>query len=179
LCGCCAGRPVSFHDTVPLTLVPPRHPLERGWRHSQKGYDHLLYTHRGRRRDVRPAGWVSPVTSGLVRPSPRHCAAIPGTTASSLALWEPRSTAHCHTRRCAASDLLSADPSNRRTDDDQARAPATTLEAAPGRAQDPRRCPPEARFAWTTVNSTTLCIMLPHVALRTVRHDCKPPPLGL
>jgi hypothetical protein len=29
---CCVGRPVSFHDTVPPTPVPPPcRPLERGW----------------------------------------------------------------------------------------------------------------------------------------------------
>jgi hypothetical protein len=39
--------------------------------------------------------------------------------------------------------------------------------------------PAEARFVRTTVNSTTLCAMLPHVALRAAWHDCKPPPFGL
>jgi hypothetical protein len=44
----CVGRPVSFHNTVPPAHVPPpRRPLERGRRHPQKGYDHLLCTRRG------------------------------------------------------------------------------------------------------------------------------------
>jgi hypothetical protein len=42
----------------------------------------------------------------------------------------------------------------------------------------PDDAPPEARFARTAVYSTTLCTILLHV-IRTVRHDCKPPPLGL
>jgi hypothetical protein len=73
LCGCCAGRPVSFNDTVPPTPVPPpRRPLERGRRHPREGYGHLLCTRRGRRRDVTLVGHVSPVA----RPSPSLCDAV-------------------------------------------------------------------------------------------------------
>jgi hypothetical protein len=111
---------------------------------------------------------------------PHHCAAIPGTAASSPALWEPNTTGHRHARRCAASGLPSAEPSSQCTDGDQTRSSrAATLEAAPRRAQDSPRHLPEARFVRTTVNSTTLCAMPPYVALRVVRCDCKPPPLGL
>jgi hypothetical protein len=124
LCGYCAGRPMSFLDTMPPTPVhPSRRPLERGQRHPRKGYDHLLHAHRGRRHDVRPAG-----TSSLSPPAlcghPRHCAAIPGTAASSPALWESRSTGRHHAHRCAAPGLPSAQPSNQCTDDDQYRSPA-------------------------------------------------------
>jgi hypothetical protein len=38
--------------------------------------------------------------------------------------------------------------------------------------------PPEARFARTTIHYVALYTIPPHVA-RTVRHDCKLPPLGL
>jgi hypothetical protein len=62
-----AGRPVSFHDTVPPTPVPlPRRPLGRGRWNPRKGYDHLPRIRLGRRREVRPAERVSSVTFGLV-----------------------------------------------------------------------------------------------------------------
>jgi hypothetical protein len=54
---------------------------------------------------------------------PRHCAVIPSTATSSPALWEPRSTGRRHAHCCAASTLLSAEPSSRRTDGDQVRVP--------------------------------------------------------
>jgi hypothetical protein len=101
-------------------------------------------------------------------------------TTSSPALWEPKTTGHRHARRCAASGLPSSERSSRRTDGDQTRSSRTaTLEAAPGQAQDSPRHPLEARFVRATVNSTTLCTMLPYVALRAMRCDCQPPPLGL
>jgi hypothetical protein len=37
---------------------------------------------------------------------------------------------------------------------------------------------PEARFARTAITSAALYTIPPHVA-RTMRHDCKLPPLGL
>jgi hypothetical protein len=123
---------------------------------------------------------ASPQSPPALCDQPRHRAAIPDASTSSPALWEPRSTGHRHADRCAASGLPSAEPSNQRTDGNQTRSShATTLEAAPGRAQDSPRRLPEARFARTTINSTTLCAMPPYVALRALRHDCKPPPLGL
>jgi hypothetical protein len=97
---------------------------------------------------------------------PRHYAAIPGTAASSPALWEAETTGHRHARRCAASGPPSAQPSSRRTDGDQTRSShVATLEAAPGQAQDLPRRPPEARLSRTTINSTTLCAVPPYVAL--------------
>jgi hypothetical protein len=89
LCGCCARRPVSFHDTVPPTPVPPpRRPLERGWRHPRKRYGHLLRTGSGRRRDIRPAGHVFPVTSALCG-HPRHCSVIPNTAETQVDRTSP------------------------------------------------------------------------------------------
>jgi hypothetical protein len=90
---------------------------------------------------------------------PRHCAAIPGTAASSPALWEPRTTGHLHARCCAASGPLSAQPSSRRTDGDQTRSShVATLEAlldkhktchdtrpkraSPGQPSTPQHCVP-------------------------------------
>jgi hypothetical protein len=69
----------------------------------------------------RPVSFL--VTSGPVRPSPPLCH-LPGTAASSPALWESRSTGRHHAHRCAAPGLPSAQPSNQRTDDDKSRAPA-------------------------------------------------------
>jgi hypothetical protein len=83
LCGhprCCAGavREGWCHS---VTL---RHPLSYLLHAApSKEDDHLLCTCRGRHRDVRPAGRVSPVTSGPTLPSPplchhrRHCSIIP------------------------------------------------------------------------------------------------------
>jgi hypothetical protein len=97
---------------------------------------------------------------------PRHCAAILGTAASSLALWKPETMGHHHTRRCTSSDPPPAQPSRRHADGDRTRSSrTTTLEAAPGQSQDSPRRRPEARFSRTTINSTTLCAMPPYVAL--------------
>jgi hypothetical protein len=123
---------------------------------------------------------VSPPSLLALCEHPCHCATIPGTAASSPALWEPGVTRHHHTRCYASSGLPSAEPSSQRTDGDQTRSShAATLEAAPGRVQDLPRCPPGARFARTTINSMTLSAMPPYVALRAMQHDCKPPPLAL
>jgi hypothetical protein len=90
---CCAG----INDTVPPTPIPPPcRPLKRGRRHPRKGYGHLLCTRQGQRCGVRPAGHVSPVTSGPVWPSPplcchpRHCSVTPnivGDIATPAVVW--------------------------------------------------------------------------------------------
>jgi hypothetical protein len=97
LCGSCAVRSVSAHDTVPPSPVPPpRRPLERGWRNPRKGYDHLPRTRPGRCRDVRLAKRVPSVTFGPVRPSPslcRHpgrCSIIPSTVGTQIDLKSSR-----------------------------------------------------------------------------------------
>jgi hypothetical protein len=176
----CAGRPVSFHDTVPPTPVPPpRRPLERGRRHPRKRYDHLLCTRRGRRCDVTLAGRVFPITSGPVRPSPplcrhpRHCSVIPITVGTQVDGTSP------HPPLCSPWSSVSLALESAYGWRPSKSSSATTLEATPGQAHDPPRRPPEERFVRTTVNSTTLCTMLPHVALRSAQHDYKPPPLGL
>jgi hypothetical protein len=141
LCGCCAGRLVSFHDTVPPTPVPPpRHPLERGRWHPRKGYGYLLRPRLGRRRDVRPAERVSSITSDPVQPSPPlcrhpgHCRAIP-------ALWGSRLTGHFHAYRCAAFGLPSAKPSNWRTYGDQTKTPTLPPRSHPWTGTGPARTP--------------------------------------
>jgi hypothetical protein len=169
-----------FSDTMPpIPVPPPRRPLEGGRRHPRKGYDHLLCTHRGRRRDIRPARRVFPVTSGPVWPSPqlcrhlRHYSVIPSTVGTQIDGTSPRPPL-CGLRSSVSRVL---EPAYRRRPSKGSNA--TTLETALGRAHDPPRRLPEARFVRMTVNCMTLCAMLPHVALRAARHDCKPPPLGL
>jgi hypothetical protein len=173
------GRCHSMTLCHPLPFLLHITPLEREQRHHRKGYDHLLHACRGRRRDVRPAGCVSPVTSGLVRPflplyrHPRHCNVIPSTAGTQVDGTSPRPPL-CGLRTSvspALEPMYEHQPNKSSS--------TATLEAAPGRAQDSPGRPLEARFVRTTVDSTTLWAMLPHVPLRSTRHDYKPPPLSL
>jgi hypothetical protein len=160
--------------------------LERGlWNH-QKGYGRLPRACSRRHRDVGPGECVPFVTSSPVHPCPplwhhpRRYSAIPGTAAPSPTLWKLGMMRHRHARCCASSGLLSAEPSSWRTDGNQTGSPhSATLEATPGQIQDSPRRPSGVRFTRTTINSAKLCAMLPYVAPRVVRHDCKPSPLGL
>jgi hypothetical protein len=123
---------------------------------------------------------ASPPSPPALCGHPHHCATIPGTEEPSPALWEPKTTRRRHALCCTSSGLPSAAPPSRRTDGDQTGSShTTTLEATPWRAQDSPRRLTGARFFRLTINSTKLCAVPPHVAFRTVRHDCKPPPLGL
>jgi hypothetical protein len=164
-------RPLPYHHHVA--------PLKRGRRNPRRGYGRLPCA----RKDdaVTSDQWsVSPPSPPALCGHPCHCATIPGTAAPSPALWKPGATRHRHAHYCASSGLPSVEPSSQRTDGDQTRSShSTTLEAAPGRVQDSPRRSPGARFTRTTINSATLCAMPPYVAFRAVRHDCKPPPLGL
>jgi hypothetical protein len=122
---------------------------------------------------------ASPPSPPALSGHPRRCATVLGTAAPSPALWEPGTTRHRHARCCASFGLPSAAPSNQRTNGDQTgNSHAATLEAAPGRVQDSPRRPTGARFVRMTINSTALCPMPLYLALRTVRRDCKPPPLA-
>jgi hypothetical protein len=103
---CCVGavREGRCHSMTlyrPLPYLLYVVPLERGRWHPRKGYVHIPCARLGRCHDVRPAERVSSVISGPVRPSPSLCC-HPGCCASPSALWEPRSTGHRHTGRCAA-----------------------------------------------------------------------------
>jgi hypothetical protein len=180
LCGCCAGRSVSFHDIVSPTLVPPpRRPPRKSVAAPLKEV---------RPPTLHPSGTMSRRKAGEAGlPSHlRPCAAIPATVPPSWALQHYPITVGTHVDGTSPRPPLCGLRSSvsRALESAYGRRPskssiATTLETAPGPAQDPPRRPPEARFARTTVNSTTLCAMPPHVALRPSRHDCKPPPLGL
>jgi hypothetical protein len=151
----------QLHDTVSPTLVPPPRRTPR-------------------KRTVEPSKGVWPSAPHPPKTAPwrqisgarllHHfwlCASIPATVLPSQALWEPGTTGHRHARCCAASGPPSAQPSSRRTDGDQTRSShVATLEAAPGQAHDLPQHPPEARFSRTTINSTTLCVVPPYVALK-------------
>jgi hypothetical protein len=164
---CCAGRPVSTprHYAAHSRTASTSHPSKEDSGTLEKG------------TTICPApaqdGAVTSYQCSMSPPSlpalcghPRHCAAIPGTAASSPALWKHGTTGHRHTRRCASFDPPSAQPSSRHTDGDRTRSShTTTLEAAPGQSQDLPRRPPEVRFSGTTINSMTLCAMSPYVAL--------------
>jgi hypothetical protein len=110
----------------------------------------------------------------------RRCASITGTAAPCLTLWEPRTTRHRHTRCCAPSGLSSAAPSSQRTDGDQNGKlphsyPRIRSCAGTGLATTPDGS--EIRQDDHQLHGTVLHAAI--CSLRTVRHDCKQPPLGL
>jgi hypothetical protein len=161
---------------VPPTLVRlTRRTLERGRRSPRRGDGRLLHACLGLRRDVGPAGPVTSVAIGPVRPSPPsqhhpgHCITIPYVVGYGA-------TRRRHASCCAPYGLPSAAPSSRRTDGDSTED-FNTLPSKPllGGHRACHDAPPEARFAVTVVHSVVLCAIPPHVA-RTVRHTCKLPP---
>jgi hypothetical protein len=177
LCGKACVNSLALYRPLPYCAHVA--PLERGQRNPRKSYSRLSRARPGRRHDVGPVERVSSVTSSLVWPSlslchhPGHCSTIPGVV---KARDDETPAARC----CASYGLPSAAPSSQHTDRDRTGGShATTLKATPKRVQDSPRRLPGARFARTTVNSVTLCAMPPYVVLKNVRHDCKPPPLGL
>jgi hypothetical protein len=112
---------------------------------------------------------------------PHCCAAISSTAMPSPSLWEPRTTRHYHPRHCTPFGLLpSATPSSRCTDGDSSGRrphshPRSHSWAGSGFATTPvggeiRQDDQQLRG---TVHRTAIC------SLRTMRRDCKPPPLGL
>jgi hypothetical protein len=137
-------------------------PLKIGRRHPRKGYGHQLHTRLERRGDVRSAKRVSSITSGPVRPSPPlyrhpgHCGAIPHTVGTQVDRTSPRPPL-C-SLQCSVSQTLESVYRHRSNKSSS----ATTLEATPGRAQDPPQHLPGTRFARTVVNSSTLRAMPPH-----------------
>jgi hypothetical protein len=70
------GRCHSMTLCRPLSYFLHIAPLERGWWHPRKGYNHLPRTRPGRHRDVRLAGHIFPVTvppSQALKRHPQHC----------------------------------------------------------------------------------------------------------
>jgi hypothetical protein len=181
LCGSCAGRPLStlWHLAAHSGTASTSHPSKDDGGTLKRGTDAYLAPTLDNAATSNQ--WsASPPSPLALCGHPRRCVTIPGTAAPSPALWEPRTTRHHHTRCCTSYGLPSAAPLSQRTDGDQTGSSHTaTLEGAPRRIQDSPRRPTGTRFVRTTINSTALSAMPPYVALRTVRHDCKPPPLGL
>jgi hypothetical protein len=85
--------------------------------------------------------WSPPSPSALCD-HPRHRDAIPATAPPYPTLWEHAATGHCHSSHCALYDLMSTAPSNPHADGPRtSNLYATSLEAAPGDAQDTPRHP--------------------------------------
>jgi hypothetical protein len=140
------------------------------------GDGRLLHARTGLRRDVRPARPVTSVAIGPVRPSPPsqhhpgHCITTSNTVGGRgdktpphrllCAQWPPISrTLEANVRTTTKREAPTPPPSKPFLDRYRARLDA----------------PPEARFARTTVYSTALYAIPPHVA-KTMRHDYKLPP---
>jgi hypothetical protein len=118
------------------------------------------------RRDARPAGSVTSVAIGLVRPSPpsrrhpRRCGSMRRRDTATPATVPCTTSCQRHPRvltRAVAEQETATPP------------PSKPLLGAHRTCHD---APPEVRFAKTTVYSVALYAMPSHVA-RTVRHACK------
>jgi hypothetical protein len=153
------------HSVTLCRLLPyPLHvaPLERGRRHPRKGYDHLLHTHLGQHRDIRPVERVPSITSDPMRPflplyrHPGHYRVIPYTVGTQVDRTSPLPSL-CSLRSPVSQTLESV-----YRHQSSKSSSATTLEAAPGRAQDPPQRLPGTRFSRTVVNPTTLRAMSSH-----------------
>jgi hypothetical protein len=112
---------------------------------------------QGQRCDVGPAGPVTSVAIGPVRPSPppptpsrplqRHCNSAVGTAAPSPTLLRCTGTRHRHALYCASYGLLSAAPSSQHAGSGRMRnLHTTTLEAATVQAQDSPRRPNRSKI---------------------------------
>jgi hypothetical protein len=108
--------------TVPPTPIRPTHrTLEKGQQSPRRGDVRLLHARTGLHRDVRPAGAVTSVTIGPVRPSPPsrchpgHCITIPDPVEACGDRTPPRQPL-CLVRPHVNSTLESSHgrPSNRR-----------------------------------------------------------------
>jgi hypothetical protein len=131
------GQRQSRGTMPPTPVRPTRRTLERGQWSPRREDGRLLPARKGLRRDVGPAGPVTSVAIGPVRPSPLsqhhlgHCITISYTVGDGA-------TRRRHAGCCAPCGLPSVAPSSQCMDDDQTGDPYTaTLEAAPGCIQGP------------------------------------------
>jgi hypothetical protein len=123
---------------------------QRGTAEPSKGDKYFSHVHTRLHRDVRPAGTIFSVAISPVRPSPppqRHCNATPGTAAPSPMLLRRMGTGHRHARHCASYGLPSTAPSSQPAGGGRtSNLYATTLEAAPVRAQDSPQRPNRSKI---------------------------------
>jgi hypothetical protein len=150
--------------------------LERGRRSPRREDGRLLHTCTELRRDVGPAGPVTSVAIGPVRPSP------PSPTPSPALHHHPQ---HCGgTGRQDASTPVVVCPASSRQPHPRAYVWAMTKRATP--TTPPSKplldgyrahhdAPPDARFTRTAVYSITLYTMPLHID-KIVSHTCKLPP---
>jgi hypothetical protein len=153
----------------PLSYEPGAAPSKEDDRTLEGG--RLFHTRPGQHCDVRSERRVSSVIIDPVRPSralqrhPRRCGSTGRQDAALAAV------------RLTASSQLHPQVSIRTTTKREISTPPPSKPPLDGhRAR--HDAPPEARFARTTVYSTILCAIPPHV-VSTAWHACKLPPLGL
>jgi hypothetical protein len=143
-----------------------------------KGGKYFFCVCTGLHHDVRPAGTVFSVAVSPVRPSlplQHHCNATPGTAMTSPTLLRCTGTGRRHARHCASYGLPPTAPSSRPASGGRAsNLYATTLEAAPVRAQDSPRRPnmSEIRRDSRQLRGTARHAF---TRRRIVRHACKLP----
>jgi hypothetical protein len=177
LCDTVRHSPQQSCGTMPPTPVrPTRRTIEKGRRSPRREDGRLLHARTELRRDVGPAGPVTSVAIGPVRPSP------PSPTPSRALHHHPQH--YGGTGRQDAATTVVVHPAASRQPHPRAYVQATTKRATPTtppsmplldgyRAR--HDAPPKARFTGTVVYSTTLYTMPLHVD-KTVCHACKLPP---
>jgi hypothetical protein len=177
LCGEASVNSTTLYHPLPYCLHVA--PLERGRGNARKGYDHLPRARPGWRRNIRPAERVSSVTFGPVWPSPPlchlpgHCNAIPSTVGARddetlshrpLCILQPSviPTLELMYGRRPNKKLLHHHPRSRFWT-------GTGLATTPARSKILQ----DNHQLYGTVRHAAIC------STRAMRHDCKPPPLGL
>jgi hypothetical protein len=166
-----APRHCATHSRTAGALRPRKRTVE-----PSKGDEHLFHARTGPCRDVRSVRRVPSVTIGPVQASPpsrrhpRHCGAIPDAVRST----GRRDAATPAAVPCTAFRQLYPRISTRAATERKTPTPPPSKPLLDG-YRTRHDVLPEARFARTTVYSTTLHTMPSHVA-RTGRHACKLPP---
>jgi hypothetical protein len=164
---------------LPLPHFLHAAPLERGRWHPRKAYDHQLGAHPGRRHDMRMMERISSVTFGPMRPSPslchhpRHCRAILNTVRTQADGTSPRRPL------CNSGSPRQANP--------RAGVRTTTKQglqhnhprSRPWTGTGAATMPAKAEIRQDNHQITSTVRHCRHTTPKTVRHDCKAPPIGL
>jgi hypothetical protein len=163
----------QLRGTVPPTFVRlTRRALEGGRRNPRRGTNTFSMSTQDYTMTSGRWEWSSPPLSALCG-HPRHCNATPGTAATSLTLLRCTGTGHHHACHCASYGLPSMAPSSRPAGSGRtSNLYATTLEAAPVRAQDSLRRPYRSKICR---DSRQLHDTARHAFTRRriVRHACR------